>query len=239
MDTSALRRLLKLQEADMRLKDMEMRLETLPKEMNNLIAQRDKIAASTAAAVTAVKKIKLRIQQEEDLIKELESSSEKLRQQSAMVKKNNEYQAMLNAIELNKKKIGEAEERILAAADELSEAKRSGAKIKFANDAEIKNLKTEFDELFSFSKVVKEEIAKLQALRPGLLKDIPPALLSPYESLKNNKEGAPPLVTAENEICGHCRLKITAQTAVAIKRGEIAYCDNWQFLLYDPESLMG
>ena len=54
MDTSALRRLLKLQEADMRLKDMEMRLETLPKEMNNLIAQRDKIAASTAAAVTAV-----------------------------------------------------------------------------------------------------------------------------------------------------------------------------------------
>ena len=239
MDTSALRRLLKLQEADMRLKDMEMRLETLPKEMNNLIAQRDKIAASTAAAVTAVKKIKLKIQQEEDLIKELESSSEKLRQQSAMVKKNNEYQAMLNAIELNKKKIGEAEERILVAADELAEAKRSGAKIKFANDAEIKNLKTEFDELFSFSKVVKEEIAKLQALRPGLLKDIPPALLSPYESLKNNKEGAPPLVTAENEICGHCRLKITPQTAVAIKRGEIAYCDNCQFLLYDPESLMG
>ena len=239
MDTSALRRLLKLQEADMRLRDMEMRLETLPKEMNNLIAQRDRINASTAAAVTAVKKIKHKIQQDEDLIKELESSSEKLRQQSAMVKKNTEYQAMLNAVELNKKKISEAEERILLAADELAEAKRKGAKIKFANDAEIKNLKTEFDELFSFSKVVKDEIAKLQQARPALLKDIPPALLSPYESLKNNKEGAAPLVTAENEICGHCRLKITAQTAVAIKRGEIAYCDNCQYLLYDPEALLG
>ena len=238
MDSNAIRKLLKLQEADMRLKDMELRLETLPKEMNNIIAKRDKIAADTAAAVTAVKKIKLKIQQDEDLIAELESASEKLRQQSAMVKKNNEYQAMLNAIELNKQKIGEAEERILAAADELAEAKRSGAKIKFANDAEIKNLKTEFDELFSFSKVVKEEIAKLKEARPGLLRDIPPALLSPYESLKNNKEGAAPLITADNEICGHCRLKITAQTAVAIKRGEIAHCDNCQYMLYDPESLL-
>ena len=98
MDSSAIRKLLKLQEADMRLKDMETRLETLPKEMNNIIAKRDKIAANTAEAVTVVKKIKLRIKQDEDLIAELESSSEKLRQQSAMVKKNNEYQAMLGQI---------------------------------------------------------------------------------------------------------------------------------------------
>lgn len=238
MDSSALRKLLKLQEADMKLKDMETRLETLPKEMNNLIAQRDKIAAGTAAAVTAVKKIKLRIQQDEDLITELESASEKLRQQSAMVKKNNEYQAMLNAIELNKQKISEAEERILAAADELAEAKRAGSKIKLANDAEIKNLRVEFEELFNFSKVLKEEIAKHKAARPELVRDIPPVLLSAYDSLRNNRDGAPPLVPADNEICGHCRLRITPQTAVAIKRGEIAHCDNCQFLLYDPESLL-
>jgi predicted nucleic acid-binding Zn-ribbon protein len=238
MDSNVLRRLLVLQEADMRLRDMETRLTTLPKEMNNIIAKRDKINESTAAAVAAVKKIKLRIKQDEDLIAELESGIEKMRQQSSMVKKNNEYQAMLAAIELNKKKIGEAEERILAAADELENAKKSGAKIKFANDAEIKILKNEFEELFNFSKVVKEEIARLKADRPVLLKDIPPALLSPYESLRNNKEGAPPLVTADNEICGHCRLKITAQTAVALKRGEVAYCDNCQYLLYDPESMI-
>lgn len=238
MDSNAIRRLLVLQEADMRLRDMETRLATLPKEMNNLIAKRDKINASTAAAVTVVKKIRLRIKQDEDLIAELESSNEKMRQQSAMVKKNNEYQAMLAAIELNKKKIGEAEERILIAADELEEAKKSGARIKFANDAEIKNLKAEFDELFNFSKVVKEEIAKLTADRPVLMRDIPPVLLSPYESLRNNRDGAVPLVTAPNEICGHCRLKITAQTAVALKRGDVAFCDNCQYMLYDPESLI-
>ena len=56
MDSNILRRLLVLQEADMRLRDMETRLTTLPKEMNNIIAKRDKINESTAAAVAAVKK---------------------------------------------------------------------------------------------------------------------------------------------------------------------------------------
>ena len=144
---------------------------------------------------------------------------------------------MLNAIEMNNKKIGEAEERLLLATDELEASRQSGMKIKLVNDAEIKNLRTEFEELKSFTDVVKEEIEKLKAARPTLLKDIPPVLLSPYEALRNNKEGSAPLVTADNEVCGHCRLKITAQTAVVINRGEIAYCDNCQYMLYNPSAL--
>ena len=54
MDNNALRRLLILQETDMRLRDMETRLTILPKEMNNIIAKRDKAMESTAAAVAAV-----------------------------------------------------------------------------------------------------------------------------------------------------------------------------------------
>jgi predicted nucleic acid-binding Zn-ribbon protein len=138
---------------------------------------------------------------------------------------------------MNNKKIGEAEERLLLATDELEVSRQSGMKIKLVNDAEIKNLRTEFEELKSFTDVVKEEIEKLKAARPALLKDIPPLLLSPYEALRNNKEGSAPLVTADNEVCGHCRLKITAQTAVALNRGEIAYCDNCQYMLYNPSAL--
>ena len=79
MEGNALRKLLKLQEADMRLRDMETRLATLPKEMDNIIAKRDKAAASTSAAVTAYKAIKARIKKEEDLIAELEAANEKIR----------------------------------------------------------------------------------------------------------------------------------------------------------------
>ncbi len=239
MSDSPLKRLLKLQEADMRVRDMETRLENLPREMNRLLARRDEVNASTAAAAARFRAVKQKIQKDEALIAELNAASDKLRQQTTMVKKNTEYQAMLAAIELNKKKVSEAEDRILLAADELDAAGKAGAKIKFANDAELKNLKAEFDELFSFSKVLKEEIARLKEARPALLENIPPALLSAYQALLRNKKGGPPLVPAVNENCGHCQLRITAQTAVALKRGEVVFCDNCQYMLYDPQVLEG
>ena len=237
MSDSPLKKLLRLQEADMRQRDMETRLENLPKEMERLLARRDEVTASTAAAAARFRAVKERIRKDEALIAELNAASDKLRQQTTMVKKNNEYQAMLAAIELNKKKVSEAEDRILLAADELEAAGKAGAKIKFANDAELKNLKAEFDELFDFSKVVKEEIARLKAARPALLENIPPALLSAYQALLKNRKGGPPLVPAVEENCGHCQLKITAQTAVTLKRGEVVFCDNCQYMLYDPQVL--
>jgi len=239
MSDSPLKRLLKLQEADMRQRDMETRLENLPKEMQRLLARRDEVMASTAAAAARFRAVKQKIQKDEALIAELNAASDKLRQQTTMVKKNNEYQAMLASIELNKKKVSEAEDRILLAADELEAAGKAGARIKFANDAELKNLKAEFDELFAFSKTLKEEIARLREGRPALLENIPPALLSAYEALLRNRKGGPPLVPAVDENCGHCQLKITAQTAVALKRGEVVFCGNCQYMLYDPQVLEG
>ena len=239
MSASPLNRLLKLQEADKRQRDMETRLENLPKEMKRILARRDEVMASTAAAAARFRAVKERIRKDEALIAELNGASDKLRQQTTMVKKNNEYQAMLAAIELNKKKVSEAEDRILLAADELEEAGKAGAKIKFANDAELKNLKTEFDELFNFSKALKEEIARLREARPALLENIPPALLSAYEALLKNRKGGAPVVPAADENCGHCQLRITAQTAVALRRGEVAFCDNCQYILYDPQVLEG
>ena len=239
MSDSPLKRLLKLQEADMRQRDMETRLENLPKEMQRLLTRRDEVMASTAAAAARFRAVKQKIQKDEALIAELNAASDKLRQQTTMVKKNNEYQAMLASIELNKKKVSEAEDRILLAADELEAAGKAGARIKFANDAELKNLKAEFDELFAFSKTLKEEIARLREGRPALLENIPPALLSAYEALLRNRKGGPPLVPAVDENCGHCQLKITAQTAVALKRGEVVFCGNCQYMLYDPQVLEG
>ena len=71
MSDSPLKRLLKLQEADMRLRDMETRLETLPKEMERILARRDEVTASTAAAAARYRAIKQRIQKDEALIAEL------------------------------------------------------------------------------------------------------------------------------------------------------------------------
>ena len=61
MTDANLNALLKLQDADMRKKGMETRLTLLPKEMDSIIARRDKLNAETAAAAEAVKKEELAI----------------------------------------------------------------------------------------------------------------------------------------------------------------------------------
>ena len=97
--------LLALQELDLKLRNLEARLKMLPKEMKSLIVKRDELLAGTAAAADKVRKIELAIKDTEGKIAGIEEENRKLQQQSSLVKKNTEYQAMLAAIENNKKKV--------------------------------------------------------------------------------------------------------------------------------------
>ena len=123
MATLWLRALLELQKLDLRLRDLESRLKLLPREMNDMLAKRDALAASTKAAQDEVRRIELAIKNGESGIESLQKENLKLQQQSALVKNNKEYQAMLAAVEQNKQKIGELEEKTLILMDELDAAR--------------------------------------------------------------------------------------------------------------------
>ena len=228
--------LLILQEADLRRKGMEQRLVLLPKEMDAIIARRDKLNASTAAAAELLKKEELAVKQCESEIARLTSESQKLQQQSALVKKNNEYQAMLGQIADNKRKVGELEELLLEKFDKVAELKENAEKIKRANAMELRNARTEFEELLEFSKTVKAEIAKAISDRPALTANVSDALLTAYNRLLKSKDGSAPLTKLDNGCCGNCHMKVTLQTANELSKGKIEHCDNCQHLLYaDPE----
>lgn len=228
--------LLILQEADLRRKGMEQRLVLLPKEMDAIIARRDKLNASTAAAAELLKKEELAVKQCESEIARLTSESQKLQQQSALVKKNNEYQAMLGQIADNKRKVGELEELLLEKFDRVAELKENAEKIKRANAMELRNARTEFEELLEFSKTVKAEIAKAISDRPALTANVSDALLTAYNRLLKSKDGSAPLTKLDNGCCGNCHMKVTLQTANELSKGKIEHCDNCQHLLYaDPE----
>ena len=228
--------LLILQEADLRRKGMEQRLQLLPKEMDAIIARRDKLNADTAAAAEEYKKEELAIKKCESEIARLTADSQKLQQQSALVKKNNEYQAMLGQIADNKRKVGELEEELLIKFDLVAELKEKAEKIKRANALELRNARTEFEELLAFSKSVKEEIAKATADRPALTANVRDELLGVYNRLLKSKDNTPPLTKLDNGCCGNCHMKVTMQTANELSKGKIESCDNCQHLLYaDPE----
>lgn len=224
--------LLRLQDADMRKRGMETRLTVLPKEMDAIIARRDKLNAATAAAADAVKKEELAIKSCENEIARLDEQCRKLQQQSALVKKNNEYQAMLAEIAGNKAKIGNIEEDLLIRFDTLEELKVEAEKVKKHNAAELRAARSEFEELLAFSKSVKEELAKLAAQRPKLVAAVPEELLVSYERLLKGKDGSAPVAKVDNGCCGNCHMRVTMQTMNELSKGSLESCDNCQHLLY-------
>ena len=71
---------IELQDIDIRIKDLTIRLEILPKEMKSLIAKKDQLLASTQAAISNVKKLELAIKTKESEVAELNLKNDKLQQ---------------------------------------------------------------------------------------------------------------------------------------------------------------
>lgn len=224
--------LLKLQDLDMRKRGMETRLTLLPKEMDAIIARRDQLNAATAAAADAVKKEELAVKTGESEIARLEDSIHKLQQQSALVKKNNEYQAMLMQIAAEKGRIGEIEEQLIERFDRLEQLKAEAEETRKRNASELRAARGEFEELLAFSKNVKEEIAKLTAARPELAAAVPDDLLGTYMRLLKGKDGSAPVAKVDNGCCGNCHMRVTMQTLNELSKGKLESCDNCQHLLY-------
>ena len=235
MPTPKISALLKLQALDMRCRDLKLRGISIPKELDKIIARRDSLNAATAAAADKVKKMELAIKAHEGEIQTLNAESAKLQQQSALVKKNNEYQAMLAGIAQNKEKIGAIEEELLIKFDELEALKTEAERVRKTNAAELRAARQEFEELLGFSKTCEAEVAKLTKERPTLLSGIPTDLLARYERLLKGKDQGAPLVQLENGCCGNCHMRVTLQTLNQLSKGELESCDNCQHLIYTAD----
>lgn len=227
--------LLELQTVDLRIRELEARLALLPKEMGELKDKRDAAVAAVNAAATAAKKIEQERKSLESEIEALNDENKRLQQQSAMVKKNNEYQAMLGTIALNQKKVGDLESRVLERMDAFEAAKKTYREIKQENETAVNALRTEFEELVSFAADLKKEVAELKANRTDDIRGVDRDTLSRYQQLLGGKDGIAPLVRVENEICGSCHLRLTRQTLTNLQKGAVTSCENCMHLLYLDE----
>ena len=224
--------LLKLQRVDLKIRELEARLALLPKEMTELKNKRDAAVAEVNAAASAAKKIELERKGVESEIEKLNAENKRLQQQSAMVKKNTEYQAMLGTIALNEKKVGDLESRELELMDRFEEARKAYRKIRQDNEAAVNAIRAEFDELVAFAGDLKKEIAQLKEERPADIRGVDGETLERYNRLLAGKDGIAPLVRVENEICGSCHLRVTRQALTNMQKGAVTSCENCMHFIY-------
>ena len=226
-----IKNLLALQETDLRLRQLSTRLEMIPIEIsrieNDIKADEEKLHKTRERDMST----KLEIKKVESEIMKCNDKTDKLQQQSSMVKKNDEYKALLNEIEYEKKKISELETRELELMDEMDTIRKSIKQDEKLFENRKKILLSEKEELQELEETVKKQIEKISAERPKLLAPIDDSILSLYSRLINKGVGSP-VVEVHNGNCGNCHLKLTPQTVNIARKQEVGTCENCGYILY-------
>ena len=223
--------LLALQKVDMRIINLNLRLKMIPVEINKLKEKQQEVENKLANAKTASQKTSLDLKQTESAIAEINKKIEQLQQQSSLVKKNTEYQAMLSQIEGYKEKISEHETQMLLLYDQDEENREKFKETEKEFKAEKSSISDDITELKELAGEVQTEIKELLASRPPLESKVDTDVLSQYKRLLKGQKAPLAKVTTAG-ICSSCHLKITPQTMTETKKGAVVYCDNCSCLLY-------
>ena len=224
--------LLKLQKLDEKMQNIRTRLSLMPVERNRIIAAKNAAEAKVSAAEKALAVHKDHIRRTEAEIKALEEKRNRIRQQSALVKKNTEYQTMLAESAMLDQEIGKLESVVLAEMERTSSLEAAVAEAQKVCAQEIRGLKQEYMEFGEAEKSFRQDMEKLKAERLAATEIMERKILDPYEELRKDGDGDPLVPIQEDGVCGNCSLKLTPQTLASAKAGRFVQCDNCSHLVY-------
>ncbi len=227
--------ILTVQQYDMKLRDLETKYRTIPGERAKLREEYEAAKAKLAAARENVNRIEQAQKQTEGEIAAINEKIRKTLTQSAMVKKNAEYQAMMADIEAAKGQISELETKVIELIDEQEKARKALAdeeKSFAATDREIREELEEFKQLVEY---IKTEAVRLKNEKKGFMPRVELNVLNIYQNILARDTGKP-VVPIVDGACGHCALKVTPQAINQAKKGELVLCDNCSHVLYYPDS---
>jgi len=193
-------------------------LQRLPQEIAAIDRAIAEIDAAEKRAHDNLENMKARRREVERMLREHEEHLKKSRGQQPLIKKNEEYTALLKEISNLENSISEDEEKLLVLMDEIEGAEKSTAeqteKLKgerLARTAEKSRKEAEVARL-------QGEAKKLGTEKPKILSEISPSLIKRYEKLAAHRDLA--VTRVEDEHCGACRQQVPPQLAVEVRKND-------------------
>ncbi len=228
------RNLLELQTADLRTKRMNRRLKEIPFEKKDVLESLGAEKARVSKAKEDMKETEVEIRNVKSKVLEIQAKIDGLQSKSAMVKKNDEYKALMNEIASQKSFISGLETKELKFYEQLDSNKEELE----SAEKSLKNMEAEaeesVEELDDMGVSLKAEMEKALKKRKDLLAKVDSSVLPMYSRLI--KRDGEPLTKIHNNTCGCCHLKLTPQTITDSKKGQITSCDTCGHLIYYPDS---
>jgi len=208
----------------------------LPLEVQDLEDEIEGLTTRIEKIQSEIESLKREITERRGTIESANQAIAKYKEQMDNVRNNREYDSLNKEIEfqeldveLNQKKIREAEDAINRRTDDLSNC--STAVGERRTDLDIK--KSELEEIISETKAEEE---KLRERAKNLELQIEPRLLAAFKRIRRNSRNGLGIVYVQRDACGGCFNKIPPQRQLDIRmRKKIIVCEYCGRIMIDPE----
>ncbi len=208
----------------------------LPLEVQDLEDEIEGLSTRSEKIQLEIQELKREVSDRKGTIATDESTIQRYEEQLRSVRNNREYDSLNKEIEyqrldvdLNKKKISEAEALMEVKAAEAEKAIAEVAELRTALDIK----KSELDEIVSETKAEED---KLRERAKTLETNIEPRLLAAFKRIRKNSRNGLGVVYVQRDACGGCFNKIPPQRQLDIRmRKKVIVCEYCGRIMVDPE----
>ena len=229
--------LVELQAVDLRLLGIRERLAQFPKRLaeveSRVNAARQQVAAAKEALTTGLKERKtfeMDVEQWKERVK-------KYRNQSAEVKTNEAYKALLHEIENAENEVAKAEDRLL---ERMVSGEEYDRKVKAA-EVSLKELEAAANKdrqaIQAEYNAAQKELAAAESARAAAIAAVPEDVVSHYERIAK-RHGGIALAEIHGEGCGQCGVHIRPHVIQQLQRDSqegFFHCETCTRILYYPD----
>ena len=218
--------LLKLQEVDEQLLELERSKEYLPEIIANVKKEVQDATTLVETTGNKLQEAQLKHRQLEGDLQEAQEGLSHYQKQMASIKTNREYDALTTEIESTKERIGFIEDEIILTLNEidelttaLEEAKKRYELLAQSNTEQLASLEREMG-------AVEEKVRAKLDERQNISVRVTKSTLSIYERVRRGR-GSPVVVALKKNACGACFKAQPPQRIQELRKGlTVINCDN-------------
>jgi len=229
--------LLKLQNIDYDLGELERSKDYLPEMIHNLEKETEEIRRAFQTSEEELGELNLRHRNLDLELTTLNQELTKFQKQMRDIKTNKEYDALTTEIANRKLKISTTEEEILKALTGMDDLKEKIKQYQQKLDDVEKTNTVQLVDLRERLSSIEDKVKIKQGDRKNITVRIDKKLLGTYERVKKGR-GNQVVVTIRKRACGSCHKSVPPQIIQEIRKGEMVYtCDNCgRILIWTEES---
>jgi len=230
-----IKKLIKLQEVDSEIFDLQIEKETFPGKRQQLDDSLEEKNAGIKSADEKLKELQVVKNEKENDLQAAEERIKKHEAELAQIKTNKEYKAMLDQIDSLQADVSLVEEKIIGLFDEIESAQTDLDEEKRLFEEEKKKAEKEKGEIDSKEKKVDARLGELKGKREELVKDAHQGTLGRYERILENR-GRRALSKVKGEFCEECNMRLRPQIINEAKlMKDLVVCENCSRILYITE----